>query len=191
MAASRREREEFMHWLLTSKRTRRVEGLPSSQKEYAEWKGRAAKTLTRWKQDPEFQAALVAEETARARESLGGAVSSTRRVDGRVGGVEGPKDARLAGRKAYVPLDGSEPAGPVDLVETHARVLELLAAEVEEGNVRAAELWFKTLGKPFVDAEQAGAGPLDGLSDVELAEVTTDLLDDAGFDALVSRRAAG
>ena len=191
MAASRREREEFMHWLLMPGRTRKVEGLPTSQREYADWKGRSEKTLTRWKKDPEFRAALEAEETARARAALGGAVSSTRQVDGRVGGVEGPKDARLRDRPAYRPLDGSEAAGPVDLVETHARVLELLSSEVSEGNVRAAELWFKTLGKPFVEAEQAGAGPMDGLSDVELAEAATDLLGDAAFDELVSRRAAG
>ena len=169
------EQEEFISWLLLSKRDRQIHGLPLLQKDWAEWKGLTDRTLRRWKQDETFQQVYEQRRMALAREITPNSTVTAEQV----GGARPHKDARSRRRfekpKPAGPEDdpANDPAlspGERDYMRARRALLEL----AENGEKGALELYYKYYGHEFVKAEQ------------EADEKIVDLDDDTLVDEVVS-----
>lgn len=121
---------EFIEWLLLDKHQKVVAGIPTSEVEWAKIKHITDRTLRKWKSTPEF----VEKYENRRKEHLlklpGGTtlpVTSTVPV----------KDRQADGKNEH------------ELIK--AKLIERALA----GDKAAAELYFKTYGKAFVDEELA------------------------------------
>lgn len=142
---------EYLEWLLTDRRARQINGLPDSDREWADWKGLSPRTLRRWKSAPAFQARLKEREGERSRQARDSTVSAL--VAG-VPDVAGP---------------GEELTKPEQDYET---VRETIVRNAGKGDARALDLYMKYWGKPFVDAELRD----DDFSDLSDAELIAQVL---------------
>ena len=169
--------EELLAWLVTSKRDRRIHGLPANEQEWAEWKGTTTRTMRRWKADEEFQELLSQRKLATARELTPNATVTPEDV----GGARAVTDARARRRFEAPPEVGPED-DPLELEDLspeerqYRKVKSALAAMAEQENHQAIDLWLKHYGKPFIEAEQQADSSLADLSDEGLADEVVRLL---------------
>lgn len=174
-------REEFLEWLLLDKHTKRVYGLPETEKEFADLKGKATRTLRRWKHDPDFQQRLEQRRKQNHWKNVNAAVSPNSRPH---------KDPRAAAK--YEPDDPATPeeaevevlaeAGVSVSADPDERDYHLLKRQLRDeaagGDQRALELYMKWWGGEYARREHAQReSSFTDLSDAELAERVLGLLD--------------
>lgn len=156
-----RQYELFADWLLMSRRTREINGLPKSQAEFARRHGMTARTLSRWKDEDEFQQLLKFKE--RQQELEGGAERSL-------------SDAKKTGPRR----PASEDIDPALLSSSDETDLGLIKKRIvkdaADGSKEALTLWMKYWGGPLVEAERTETDRLTTLSDFDLAVETVRLL---------------
>lgn len=172
--AYRKIKEEYIEWCALDQRTRERNGLPTSQKQFADWKGISAVTLTRWNKEEEVQR-LVAQrreqiaQGVRQIAAVPAAPPEDRAGDGRAFRHDGGGDLR----------DESDQVRPAGMTEQEWQYLQVKRKVLDralDGNKDAQDLWLKHWGKPFIDAEQSDDESLSGMGDEELARQTVELL---------------
>lgn len=164
-ARKARERALFIEWLLTPESVRKVHGLPTTEKAFADAHACDTRQLRRWKQDPAWEAVLAARRKERLREApdVGAAPSAGLRPKT----LEQELVAEAAER-------GVEPG--TDEYDYLQIKVSLRRAAVE-GDVQAAREWMKLFGEPLMEAErQEKASIFPSLSDDELVDRTLRLV---------------
>lgn len=161
-------KDEFLEWSLLDRRTREINGLPKSQAEFAKWKGITPRTVSRWKNDPEFAARMEQRQLEEAQRLTPNATVSSRfsggkarRHDGAAGTPRVPETV-----EPEVAPEGVQP----DEWDYQRIKATIARRAIEENNRDAQDLWMKHWGKTFVEAEAAEDESLSGLSDDELVE---------------------
>lgn len=159
-------------------------GLPRTHDEWAKLKGITARTLRRWRNEDEpFKARMVLEKDLRAkqdkrpnsslmrRSAIGGIPPSPRRratIDAEAG--EDPEliDPDVVAQRLIEEADGDEGYA------VYLSIKQDLEAQAQE-DLRAKELYLKTFGSIFVEAEkQQRDSDWSSLSDAQLvSEVLT------------------
>jgi hypothetical protein len=118
----------FAEWLAMNAAERAMAGVPPTEAEFAKAWGVSDRTLRNWKGDEEFQAAMAA------------AVDRQQRARAAV-------DKLGEGTTFTVELDGDE----VSYLEIKSRLIRDAMAGAKD----ARDLYFKTYGRSFVEAESA------------------------------------
>lgn len=174
-------RQQYLDWLLLSRRDRLLNQLPTTDKQWGDQHAVSTRTLRRWRMaDPEFQAMLEVQKRLRIG-PLPAQKLDRNRTPIRIDGANG---------SGYV-LD--EPSGlqgqPTTAEVEYAEMRQLLADLAKKGDRSALKLWFDTYGKPWIESEQAQhTSEFHALGDKELAEVTLDLIDPEIVAASLARR---
>jgi hypothetical protein len=158
---------EYASWLATPKRLKSSLGLPATKTAFAEMKGVAVRTLTRWEKQPDFDK-LVEQR----RIQVSGMAPNTA-----VSAVGPPRPAKHG--NALKKFERLEPATAEDdpvydpgLTPDELRyqqVKDTLLSLATDGNQQAIDLYMKHYGKPFVEAEQRSAKLFPSMTDDELA----------------------
>lgn len=180
-----RLREEYLEWLLLDDATRRAHGLPRSDREWAAHKGKADRTLRRWKDREDFQERLRQRREQIARGAANSTVAPS--PEGRpytdprsVRRFEAPEPVQRE-RDRIVSEAASE--GVTDPEERdYLAVKSSLRDKAMDGDPRALELYMKHWGQSFAGAERDRAeSRFPDLSDDELVG---ELLSLVGVDAV-------
>ena len=150
-------RAEFAYWYALPKRMRTSLGLPATEKDFAEYKGVAARTLRRWKTEEDFEK-LVAQHkhdlTKGVKNSAIAAVQRPREV-------EELRPATLADDPVHDPMLSPDE-------QKYLQVKDTLIQMAMDGNQGAMDLYLKHYGKTFVEAERQEFADYSGFSDDQL-----------------------
>lgn len=167
MARNETVKEAYVEWLLLTDGQRATSGLPVTEAAFAAAKGVGESTLRRWKRDPAFQENLKSRQQALAvRHSPGLPVTGTPMAD-RIAAPQGASAAELQFLAAKT-------------------VLEDLIASKDKN---ALDLYFKTFGKSFVEAEQqAHKSDFAALDDTALVTRTLAHIPTPALQAEIDRR---
>ena len=168
---------QYVNWLLLTDAQRLATGLPSTQAEWGALHGVPTRTLRSW-----ILKTHVAEELATRRRQLAAQVGGDASVPLAGAGVS--PEMLLAGMAATVQDGAGDPAAEF------AAARQMLLGLVSKGDKSALELWFKTFGKPYVEAEQAAfKSDFRDLGTDELHDKILALLPDDALHAELARRA--
>jgi hypothetical protein len=163
-------RDEYAHWMATPQRLRVSLGLPRNQTEFAEFKGVNRRTLSRWREDPEFAALIEQKKLLVHGETKGAAVSAY--GVGRPRPYVDPRSVKriesLAGGAATVEDDPVGAGSLSDEELAYMRVKDTLVRMAEDGEKGAIDLYLKHYGQVFIDAEADELEDFAGLSDDDL-----------------------
>lgn len=165
-------RDEYAHWLCTPKRLKVSLNLPQSHTAFAEFKGVNRRTLSRWREEPEFLR-LVEQKKMLVRGQMDGAAVSANGV-GRSRPIEDPRPLRRLAAQAGMPVTVSDDpttvgAGSLSDEElAYMRVKDTLVHMAEDGEKGAIDLYLKHYGQVFIDAEANELEDFTGLSDDDL-----------------------
>lgn len=173
-------RAEYLEWLLLDQRTRLVHSLPRTDAEFASLKGTTTRTLRRWKSEEDFQELLEQRRHARASEldpesSVAAAYPQTDARAKRRYERRGPASAKDDPARQH-----AEPGTPE--YEYH-EIRTALAARARDGDTQAAQVWMKTFGEPFIEAERSEASSI-------FADMDDDELVDEALDMIGAERVA-
>ena len=170
-------RAEFAYWTALPKRMRTSLGLPATEKDFAEYKGVAARTLRRWKSEEDFQKIVAQHKhdlTGGVKNSAVAAIQKPRRE------VPELAPATLADDPVHDPMLTADE-------QKYLQVKDTLIQMAMDGNQGAMDLYLKHYGKTFVEAEKQDFADYSDMSDERLV---LELCEMAGADA-VSRWLAG
>lgn len=192
---AKRRRGLYLEWLLLSAEERVELGVPRSQAEYARVKGVVKGTLQAWQKRPDFRSELAARRAAAeadaALQDAGVRRLELERLAALLREEEGPTDPRT--RRKPV---GEFPSLPEAVGKTavggfaeYQKVKETVLRRAQEDDAKMIELWIKTWGKPFLDAEQEMAeSPFTGLDDGQVVKVLLDQVPDEWLLEAVAAR---
>lgn len=168
MATLKPIHEEFIAWLLMDKRTRTVHGMPLTQEEWANYKGLVGRTVRRWKTMPEFKELYEQRKVENARRLM---PNSTVMANG----PRAATDARSR-RRFEPPGAASEQDDPTfdeDLSpeeQDYAKSKDVVIRLAHAGDAKFMDIYLKTYGKQFVEAELSAGSMLQQMGDGELAD---------------------
>lgn len=164
MAELRGKQLAYVNWLLMTNAQRVGTGQPETDVEWGNLHGVADRTLRDWKKRPEF-----IEELEKRRAQLKAQI-----VDGAdVYATAGVSPELVLAQLATAGQDANTDAAAAEFAAARQMLLGLVA----KGDKNALDLWFKTFGKPFIEAEQAAfKSDFRDLSNEELAARIVKLL---------------
>jgi hypothetical protein len=169
----------FVNWLLLTDAQRLATSQPATQQAWGDLHGVPDRTLRSWKSKPH-----VAAEIDKRRLQLAAQVSSDAGLSPTAMDVGVSPEILLA-------TMATTAGGSTGVEAEYAAARQMLLSLVSKGDKNALDLWFKTFGKPFVEAEQAAfKSDFRELSNDELAARTAALLPDAVLTAELARRQA-
>jgi hypothetical protein len=181
-------RAEYAYWYALPKRMRASLNLPATENDFAEYKGVTARTLRRWKSEPDFMPLVEQHRhdlTGGVKNSAISAVQAPRpRTDPRTQ-VKALAPVKLSDDPVYDPMLTPDE-------QKYLQVKDTLIQMAMDGNQGAMDLYLKHYGKTFVEAERQEFADYSGLSDEQLV---SELCEMAGVEAvsgwLAERAAAG
>lgn len=167
-------RDEYAHWMATPQRLKVSLKLPENHTAFAEFKGVNRRTLSRWREDPDFLE-LVEQKKMLVRAQLDGASVSAQGV-GMSRPIKDPRPLKRlqeqAGSFDRVTLaDDPITVGAGSLSDeelAYMRVKDTLVHMAEDGEKGAIDLYLKHYGQVFIDAEANELEDFTGLSDEDL-----------------------
>lgn len=182
-------RREYAAWLCLDKRTKIALSLPLTDADFAEDKGIAARTLRRWKEDPEFQELVEQKKVQLAKETLPNAAVSA------VGPPRPATDARSKARLAppRPATAADDPLNDPDLPADERAFLQMkdtLAEMARGGNHQAIDLWMKHFGKGFIEAEKQQDSEFAAMDDIQLAYAVMELVGPEALAAFFADQAS-
>lgn len=165
--------EEYIAWLLMSKRDKRLHNLPETKGEWAEWKGLSPRTPRRWQTSPVFQQLYEQRKLGVARRNMPGST-----VAAQTGGAQPSRSPAKHETVAPVaPEDDPTHDGQADPAEQqYLRLRDQLAADALNGKQDAMNLWFKYYGAAFVEQDRQSDGSIADMSNEALARELVGLL---------------
>lgn len=173
-------RAEFAYWYALPRRMRTSLGLPATEKDFAEYKGVAARTLRRWKSEETFQKIVEQHKhdlTGGVKNSAVAAIQKPTRE------IETLEPATLTDDPVYDPTLSPDE-------QKYLQVKDTLIQMAMDGNQGAMDLYLKHYGKSFVEAERQ---EFADYSDYDDDRLIAELCELAGVDrisAWLAERAA-
>jgi len=151
-------RAEFAYWYALPKRMRTSLGLPTTEKDFAEYKGVAARTLRRWKSEEDFQ--KIVEQH---KHDLTGGVknSAVAAIQRPTRDVPELAPAKMSDDPVFDPILSPDE-------QKYLQVKDTLIQMAMDGNQGAMDLYLKHYGKSFVEAERQEFADYSAMSDEEL-----------------------
>jgi hypothetical protein len=151
-------RAEFAYWYALPKRMRTSLGLPVTEKDFAEYKGVAARTLRRWKSEEDFQKIVEQHKhdlTGGVKNSAVAAIQRPTRE------VEKLTPVQMSDDPVFDPILSPDE-------QKYLQVKDTLVHMAMDGNQGAMDLYLKHYGKSFVESERQEFADYSGMSDEQL-----------------------
>ena len=173
-------RAEFAYWYALPKRMRTSLGLPATEKDFAEYKGVAARTLRRWKTEDDFQKIVEQHKHDLTGGVKNSAVAAIQRPTREVPTLE---PAKLSDDPVYDAMLSPDE-------QKYLQVKDTLIQMAMDGNQGAMDLYLKHYGKSFVEAERQEFSDYSDLSDDQLVRELCELAGVERISAWLAEKAA-
>jgi hypothetical protein len=151
-------RAEYAYWLALPKRMRLSLGLPSIEKDFAEYKGVAPRTLRRWKSEPDFERIVEQHKHDLAGGVKNSAIAAIQRPTREIPQL---KPAKMSDDPVHDPMLTPDE-------QKYLQVKDTLIQMAMDGNQGAMDLYLKHYGKSFVESERQEFADYAGYSDDDL-----------------------
>lgn len=151
-------KSEFAYWMALPKRMRISLALPSTEKDFAEFKGVSARTLRRWKEEADFQKLVEQHKhdlTGGVKNSAVAAINRPTRE------IKELAPATISDDPVHDPMLSPDE-------QKYLQVKDTLIQMAMDGNQGAIDLYLKHYGKSFVEAERQEFADYSDVSDDDL-----------------------